>query len=265
VAFAQHRAMIAARQRTRPLKSRAAREKAQTRVDSETPPAGRKRVRARPPGRPRGEQPGAARERILDNAEILFALHGFHGVAVRDVTRAAGVDVALLHYHFSTKRGLLDAVFSRRAEILNQDRHAAFAEIEPTIGPGEASVVALIDAFLRPPLQRCAHGGPGWKAYGALLAQVANTPDWGGETMARSFDPVVHRLIAGLRKALPNAADEDLYWAFQFMSGVLALTLADTSRTDLLSKGLVSSHDFIAATDRMVSFCAAGFMALAGE
>jgi AcrR family transcriptional regulator len=238
--------------------------KAQARVDSETPSAGRKRVRARP-GRPRGEQPSAARERLLDSAETLFALHGFHGVAVRDVTRNAGFDVALLHYHFNTKRGLFDAVFSRRAEILNQDRHDAFALIEPDLRPGPDSVMALIDAFVRPVLQRCAHGGPGWKSYCALLALVNNTPDWGGETMARSFNPVVDRLIAGMKIALPQAADEDLYWAFHFLSGALSLTLADTGRIDLLSNNLCTSHDVAAVTDRMVAYCAAGFMALAAQ
>ena len=49
-----------------------------------------------------GTKPG--KERILDAAERLFARHGFYGISVRDITEAAGVDVALVSYHFGGKR-----------------------------------------------------------------------------------------------------------------------------------------------------------------
>ncbi|MGH8309797.1 MAG: TetR family transcriptional regulator, partial [Steroidobacteraceae bacterium] len=41
-------------------------------------------------------------DRILDAAEQLFARRGFHGVSVRDITSEAGVDVALVNYHFGS-------------------------------------------------------------------------------------------------------------------------------------------------------------------
>ncbi len=68
-----------------------------------------------------GEKP-AGKDRILDAAEQLFARHGFYGVSVRDITEAAGVDVALVNYHFGSKRELFTAVFQRRAELLNPER-----------------------------------------------------------------------------------------------------------------------------------------------
>ena len=42
--------------------------------------------------------------------------------AIAEVSRAYGVDAALIHYYFDTKRGLFDAVFLRRAELLNRYR-----------------------------------------------------------------------------------------------------------------------------------------------
>src|SRR5918992_4739813 len=62
------------------------------------------------------------RERILDAAEDHFSRHGFWGVTIREVAQEAKVDTALLHYYFDTKRGLFDAVFARRAEIVNRER-----------------------------------------------------------------------------------------------------------------------------------------------
>ncbi len=63
------------------------------------------------------------RERILDAAEDHFSRHGFWGVTIREVAQDAKVDTALLHYYFDTKRGLFDAVFARRAEIINLRAH----------------------------------------------------------------------------------------------------------------------------------------------
>jgi AcrR family transcriptional regulator len=218
---------------------------------------------ARRPGRPRTASESDARERLLDEAERLFAEHGFYGVSVRDVTRAAGVDVALAHYHFGAKRGLFDAVFLRRAEILNADRLLALEAARASAAPGEPTVANIIEAFIGPVLARWACGDPGWKSYCALVAQVNNTPSWGGKTMTRYFDPVVQRFIEALRRALPDLAEADLFWSYHFLSGALTLTLADTGRIDLLSAGVARSSDHAAVMACMPRFFAAGFQALA--
>ncbi|MFT7176774.1 MAG: AcrR family transcriptional regulator, partial [Halioglobus sp.] len=54
---------------------------------------------------------GEKRERILDVAEELFALHGYDGVTMRQVSSGAKVDVALANYHFGKKLDLFHAVF----------------------------------------------------------------------------------------------------------------------------------------------------------
>jgi AcrR family transcriptional regulator len=218
--------------------------------------------RKRGPGRPQKSANGDdARERILDAAENLFAHHGLDAVSVRDVARKAHVDTALVHYYFDTKRGLFDAVFERRAAILNTARIATMTAYEAAPGPGGVTVEGLVDAFLRPIFDAAASGGPAWKDYFALIAQVNNNPDWGGQTMARFFDPVIRHLIGALRRTLPGARDEDLFWSYHFLSGALTLTFAQTGRIDLLSDGLCKSSDFEAASARMARYIAAGFEA----
>jgi AcrR family transcriptional regulator len=211
-------------------------------------------------GRP-AKQSGAeeTRERILDAAEELFAEHGFDGVTVRQVTRKAAVDVALAHYYFGTKRGLFDSVFLRRAAVINEARLKAIDDYQIASGPAGATVEGFIQAFLDPVMDRWAHGGPGWTNYLAIVAQVNNTPKWGGETMARYFDPVIHRLIDALRGIMPGVQDIDLYWCYQFLSGTLTLAFAQTGRIDLLSSGVCRSTDYDAVRARMAAFTAAGF------
>jgi AcrR family transcriptional regulator len=212
--------------------------------------------------RPRLAEPSDTRETILDAAEALFADHGFHGVTIRQVARQAGVDAALLHYYFTSKRGLFDAAFLRRAQILNEERLAALDAYEAEAG-ADMTAEGCLEAFLRPVMHWWATGGPGWKSYFRLVALANNTPSWGGETMGRYFDPVIQRFIDLLRRVLPDARDEDLYWSWHFVSGALTHGFAETGRIDTLSGGLVHSEDVDAIRARMAPFMAAGIEAIA--
>lgn len=64
------------------------------------------------PRRRTGRRPGAstAREDIVKAARDLFARQGYDVTSLRAVSRAAGVDPALVHHYFGDKNGLLEAV-----------------------------------------------------------------------------------------------------------------------------------------------------------
>ncbi len=223
-----------------------------------SPPAPATRGRRR-----KGEGPDL-REAILDAAELLFSAHGFYGVTTRQVAAEAGVDTALIHYYFGAKRNLFDAVFARRAEILNAERQAAMEAYEAA-HPGTMTAVGVIEAFIGPLIERSLTGEPGWKNYFRLVALVNNTPAWGGETMHRFFDPVVHQLIDTLKRALPGAREADLYWCYQFLTGSMMLALSETGRIDQLSEGLCRSTDLEAVRARLFAYCAAGLEAVVGR
>jgi AcrR family transcriptional regulator len=202
------------------------------------------------------------KERILDTAERLFARHGFYGVSVRDITEAAGVDVALVNYHFGSKRELFAAVFQRRAEMLNPERLARLEEVRRAALPGVPSLEDIVNSFTYPLLERSARGGPGWKSYFALVAQVNNSPEWGPVLMTQYFDPLVERLIAALRQALPECPLREIYWGYQFLTGALTITFAETGRIDKLSGGLCKSSDLDSVHERLPPYIAAGFRAI---
>ena len=58
-------------------------------------------------GRPRGRS--TAREDILEVARRRFSQEGYAAVSVRSIAHEAGVDPALVNYHFGSKRGLFGA------------------------------------------------------------------------------------------------------------------------------------------------------------
>ncbi|WP_116368056.1 TetR/AcrR family transcriptional regulator [Parahaliea mediterranea] len=199
------------------------------------------------------------REKILDVAEELFALHGYDGVTLRQIASGAGVDVALASYHFGKKLDLFQAVFDRRAALLNDARRDALHRCQAKAGKRGPSVEQIIEAFLRPLELAQETGDPGWRNYLALIAYINNSPYWGPRMMSKLFDALVQEFIEALRRALPEATDEDLYWCYNNLSGALTLTLAQTGRIDKLSGGRCTSDDFEAAYDHMIPFVAAGF------
>src|SRR3546814_977284 len=71
--------------------------------------------------------------------------------------------------------------------------------------------------------------------------------------MDQHFDPVVLRLIGLLKTALPDSAEEDIFWGYHFVTGALMLTLARTGRIDKLSGGLCQSGDYAARSEEHTS------------
>jgi len=212
----------------------------------------------------KAEQRAETMEQILDAAEYLFSKHGLYGVTLKDVAKRVGVHHTLLNYYFEDKQKLFDAVFARRAVVTNERRMKALEAYDAEMGDNP-TVEGALRAFLDTDLDLYTEGGEGWKNYAALGALVANTPEWGAALMDEHFDPVVLRLIAILRKALPGCSEADIFWGYHFVTGALMLTLARTGRIDKLSGGVCRSDDFMAVKERMASFMAAGFLQVCGK
>jgi len=212
----------------------------------------------------KAEQRAEMTEQILDAAELLFSKHGLYGVTLKDVARQVGVHHTLINYYFEDKKALFDTVFSRRAVVTSERRMRMLEEYEKACG-GRPTVEGALRAFLDTDLDLYIEGGEGWRNYAALASQVANTPEWGAQMMDQHFDPVVLRLIGLLRKALPDCAEEDIFWGYHFVTGALMLTLARTGRIDKLSGGLCRSDDFAAVKERMATFMSAGFLAICAK
>lgn len=51
---------------------------------------------------------------IIETAEKLFALHGFSGTSIRDISREAGINIAMVSYYFGSKEKLMEAIFHHR-------------------------------------------------------------------------------------------------------------------------------------------------------
>jgi AcrR family transcriptional regulator len=202
------------------------------------------------------------KDKLMDAAEKLFARRGFYGSSLRDITKAAGVDLALVNYHFGSKKQLLIAVIERRGAVLNEERLRRLADARLSAAPGAPSTEAVVGAFLDPMLERLAHAGPGWHNYFALVAYVNNSPEWASKLMGKTFDGVVREFIRTLLDSLPGSAPVDILWGYNFLTGALTLSLAQTGRLEVLSDGLCRSNDVAALKERLGPYVAAGMRGL---
>jgi AcrR family transcriptional regulator len=223
--------------------------------------AGKAKGTGTPAKRPtKAEQRAEMTEQILDAAEHLFSRDGLYGVTLKDVAKRVGVHHTLVNYYFTDKQTLFDAVIARRAGVTSSARMQALDAYEAASG-GKPTLEGALHAFLDTDLDLYSQGGEAWKNYGALGALMSNTRH-GGELMDKHFDPVVLRLVGLLKKAMPDCAEEDIFWGYHFVTGALMLTLARTGRIDRLSGGLCRSDDYEAIKARMATFMAAGFRAI---
>jgi AcrR family transcriptional regulator len=75
----------------------------------------------------RGE---STRDALLDAATVIFARQGFEPANLRSIAQAAGVNPALIGYHFGNKEGLYLAVFERWVAQMREVFTPVWAEID---------------------------------------------------------------------------------------------------------------------------------------
>ena len=72
-------------------------------------------------------------------------------MSLRSITRASGVNIAAIHYHFGSKQELLERIFEKRCGPMNAERMRLLAECRE--GPGRPPLLEqILEAYLRPSL-----------------------------------------------------------------------------------------------------------------
>ncbi len=184
---------------------------------------------------------------ILDAAERLFAAQGFGSTSLRMIVAEAGVNLAGVNYHFGSKEGLIQQMFLRRIEPINQERIQSLDELQQSWAAssrksastgqssqsqkvsrtGQLRLKAIIRAFVEPPLLLSHDVAGGGAQFMQVLGRVFTEPDEAlFEFFVRQFDEVVHRYIEALGSVLVHLSPSELLWRFQFMLGSMAHTIS---------------------------------------
>jgi AcrR family transcriptional regulator len=158
----------------------------------------------------RGDETRAA---LLRSAMAVFGRDGFHAASTRAIARDAGINQALIGYHFGGKEGLYLAVFEEIALRMQQHIGPLAAEIadaldrEPGMPPIDLlhRLVAAFVALLT------AEETADWAR---LILREQQSPSAAFELLyERMMDPMLgllRRLVAGIRGTPPDAAETRL-------------------------------------------------------
>lgn len=161
--------------------------------------------------------PGSTKERILAAAELLFAQRGFDGASLRQLTAAAGVNLAAVNYHFGSKEKLVEEVFRRRLDALNQHRMAELAKV---VGRRETTLEDVLSAFIRPALE-LSHDGKGSLFMRVLARAFAEHDDTLRQFLSENYGHVMRQFTAEFARLLPQLSKQELYWRVDLVTGAL--------------------------------------------
>ena len=178
----------------------------------------------------------STQDQILQAAESLFTKHGFEATTLRQITAAAGVNLAAVNYHFGSKEALLQEVFKHRLRQLNEERLSALDLLEKHAAGKPVKPTKILDAFFGTLLRLAQTDPKGGANFLRLLGRTLSEPsDFIRIFLASEYEEVLRRYKEALIKSLPDVPREEILWRFHFMLGATAYAIAGTDSLKLLA------------------------------
>ena len=203
----------------------------------------------------------STKDRILTAAEELFALHGFAGTSLRQVTSVADVNIAAVNYHFGSKENLVNEVFRRRMDEMSSARLAQLARAS-SAQPGDLR--AVLAAFVEPALA-LAHEKNNGGAFVRVIARAyAEKNDNLRKFLSDHYGHVLREFAKAIAACLPQLSKEELYWRLDLLAGALTYAMADFG---LIKRppGVSEADHRARAARELIQFAEAGFRAASGQ
>jgi AcrR family transcriptional regulator len=202
------------------------------------------------------------RVRILDAAELLFTEQGFEATTLRQITGAAGVNLAAVNYHFGSKEALIREVFRRRLTWLNQQRLKELDRLEAEAKGAPLKPSRILEVFFGVALKMAADSEGGGRTFMRLLGRTYTKPsEFVKGFLAEEYAAVIARFKAALIKALPGVPGEEILWRFHFMLGAMSYAIAGADALHIVAEDALDDGDTEALYARLMSFMLGGLRA----
>ena len=193
------------------------------------------------------------RERILDAAERLFMAHGYEGTSMRQITSEAAVNLAAVNYHFGSKEALMQEVFRRRLDWLNEERLRVLDEMERAAGGRPLKPSQIVDGFFGTLLRLADDDLRGGIVFLRLFGRTHTEPSEFIRTfIADEYAGVMERYKQALFKALPDVPRAEIVWRFHFMLAATSYAIAGTDALRLVADWKIEEADMVDRNDRLV-------------
>lgn len=195
--------------------------------------------------RPEGESVAHGRRReILEAASRLFAVRGYRGTSLRDISGAVGISHPGMLHHFKSKDALLDGVID---QLENHAQHI-IDHIDSLEG-----TVSDLEAIVRRDFMADSHR----MQLFAVLSTEAIDPDYPGRMrmirLRRVYEHIARHVLEAHRERGVGRDDVDLEWAARlFVSITIPLSTRDATLGVVQpSTGGLAGPDFLALIEAL--------------
>lgn len=200
------------------------------------------------------------KENILRAAERLFAMHGFHGVSIRDIAQEAGVQFALVGYYYGSKLQLYYQIFHERSGYLERRLEL----LKQTLAqPRSRNLLnEIIDGFVGPVLVLAAD--PNGHNFLRMVSRgISDQLEEDEKVIQELFDPLAHAFIDALAHLHPQVSRGMVAWCYQFALGALMHHVTDR-RIERLSRNENRRDDYETSKPILVKFIVSGIRGVCG-
>lgn len=187
------------------------------------------------------------RERLLDEAERLFARSGIQGTTTREVTTAAGQrNASAVSYHFGSRQGLLWELLARRGAPVDVER----GELRDQAG--EAPELVELVRCLVVPYVSLLHDVRG-RSYLRIVAQLRGRfAAWRVES-----DEATTRHLGRILDEIESRPEAPLAVRRERVVGlIMLLTAAVAERARTVDDGATPTLDHEAFVENLIQMCA---------
>ncbi|MDD7972179.1 TetR/AcrR family transcriptional regulator [Roseinatronobacter alkalisoli] len=157
------------------------------------------------------------RSKLIEAAAKLFSDNGFQAVSVREIAQAAGVNPALVNYHFGSKQQLFEEVIRIYAADNVADRMTRLAQERRRLGRLELEDV--VEIYLAPmidPQFDTDSDGVFSRLHAVMIAERMEAFD---QIAARAFTAVNVTFLDELERCLPHLTRHTITWRLFAMVG----------------------------------------------
>src|SRR6478735_6925976 len=168
--------------------------------------------------------------RLLEAALTLISERGEDGVTLRELTDAAGANVAAVSYHFGSLQSLCDAAIEHALEQYLDAQQEAVSELGP-----ESTLDDLAAAFAGPMISALTKGGRDFDVM-RIVARSGIDPPRGWDRLSARFDEIRTEMLKVLKANVPRTKDQELILRTRIVAGMLNWLVLAPVGAELRSK-----------------------------
>lgn len=203
----------------------------------------------------------STKNKILDAAEDLFAVKGFNGTSLREITSQAEVNLAAVNYHFGSKKELIKAVMSRYMNELSPRLEVALQKIVDD--ERQPTLIEVFSAFVDPLLWLNEFKHNGTSNFLQLLGRgYTDSQGFLRWFLTTQYPKVISNFVEAIRKAYPELTPEDIFWRLHFTMGTIVFTMSSNDALiDIAQNDFNKTIDISGVIEQVIPYIAAGVAA----